>query len=246
VGERVIVGRVGRAHGVRGDVTLEVRTDVPERRFAVGARLLTDPAGPAVGASLVVAASRWHSGRLLVRFDGVVDRSGAEALRGAVLTIDVDEAGEPGSPGEDAELWWDRDLVGLRARTPGGAEIGTVVDVVHTPAGDLLALGAPDGREHLVPFVREIVPTVEVAAGTVVVDPPPGLLDLGGQRPGAYGDHSGTRRVAKRSDGLRVAASGVSAGSATGFLRDPRSGSRRSAIWEVREARLPGSLGATG
>jgi 16S rRNA processing protein RimM len=180
VGERVVVGRVGRVHGVRGDTAVEVRTDVPERRFAAGARLLTDPAGPAGGAPLVVAASRWHSGRLLVRFDGVADRVAAAALRGAVLTIDADEAGDPGEPGGDDEVWWDRDLVGLHASTPGGARLGTVVDVVHTPAGDLLALRAPDGREHLVPFVREIVPTVEVAAGTVVVDPPPGLLDLGG------------------------------------------------------------------
>jgi 16S rRNA processing protein RimM len=115
---------------------------------------------------------------LLVRFDGVVDREGAEALRGLVLTIDADEAGDAGGPEGDDEAWWDRDLVGLRARTPDGTEIGKVVDVVHTPAGDLLAIGTPDGREHLVPFVREIVPTVAVGAGTVVIDPPPGLLDL--------------------------------------------------------------------
>jgi 16S rRNA processing protein RimM len=175
VGEAVVVGRVGRPHGVRGDVTVELHTDIPDRRFAVGAHLGTTPPRPA---PLVVAASRWHSGRLLVRFSGVGDRDAAEALRGLFLTIDADDAGDAGGPDEDAETWWDRDLVGLHARTPDGVEIGTVVGVVHAPAGDLLAIGDPDGREHLVPFVREIVPRVEVGAGTVVVDPPPGLLDL--------------------------------------------------------------------
>ncbi len=175
MGEAVVVGRVGRPHGIRGDVTIELHTDTPDRRFAPGAQLGTEPARPT---PLVVAASRWHSGRLLVRFAGVDDRSAAEALRGLFLTIDADDAGGPGVPGDDAETWWDRDLVGLRARTPHGVEIGTVVGVVHAPAGDLLAIAAPDGCEHLVPFVQEIVPTVEVDTGIMIVDPPPGLLDL--------------------------------------------------------------------
>jgi 16S rRNA processing protein RimM len=187
VGEAVVVGRVGRPHGVRGDVTVEVHTDSPERRFAPGARFGFDAGsaglGPARPGPLVVAASRWHSGRLLLRFAGVDDRDAAEALRGLVLTIDADDAGDAAGPDADAgtpdaDTWWDRDLVGLRARTPQGMEIGTVAGIVHAPAGDLLAIESPDGFEHLVPFVREIVPTVEVSAGIVIVDPPPGLLDL--------------------------------------------------------------------
>jgi 16S rRNA processing protein RimM len=170
------VGRIGRPHGIRGNVTIDVRTDLPERRFAVGGVL--DRAGG--GPTLVVADARWHAGRLLVRFAGVDDRAAAEALRGTVLTIDADQAGGAADDGDEADgdLWWDRDLVGLHAVTADGNPLGEVTDVVHTPAGDLLAIGRPGGGEHLVPFVRDIVPTVDPAARRVVVDPPPGLLDL--------------------------------------------------------------------
>lgn len=176
MGEPVIVGRVGRPHGIRGEVTIDVRTDLPERRFAAGAVL--DRAE--TGGTLVVARSRWHAGRLLVLFEGVDGRDGAEALRGTLLAIDSDASGPAVDPdeGADDDLWWDRELVGLRARTSSGTVIGEVVDVIHSPAGELLAIGRPGGGEHLVPFVREIVPTVDPQAGHIVVDPPPGLLDL--------------------------------------------------------------------
>ncbi|MBX6388403.1 MAG: ribosome maturation factor RimM [Frankia sp.] len=178
MGEPIVVGRIGKAHGIRGDVTVEVRTDVPELRFAPGSRLDRSGGGP----SLVVAGSRWHSGRMLVRFDGVADRTAAEALRGVVLTIDSDRAGDPSAGVEtddaDGDYWWDRDLVGLRALTTDGRLVGEVTDVVHTPAGELLAIGRPGGGEHLVPFVRDIVPTVDPAGGRLVIDPPSGLLDL--------------------------------------------------------------------
>ncbi|MBL7497027.1 ribosome maturation factor RimM [Frankia sp. CNm7] len=177
MGEAIVVGRIGKAHGVRGDVTVDVRTDVPERRFASGERLARSGGGP----ELVVADARWHSGRLLVRFEGIADRNAAESLRGVVLTIDADRAGDPADPDEpdaDGELWWDRDLIGLRALTPDGQLLGEVADVVHTAAGELLAIRKPAGGEHLVPFVRDIVPTVDPPGGRVVVDAPPGLLDL--------------------------------------------------------------------
>lgn len=178
MGEPIVVGRIGKAHGIRGDVTVEVRTDVPELRFAPGSKLDRSDGGP----SLVVAGSRWHSGRMLVRFDGVADRTAAEALRGVVLTIDSDRAGDPSAGVEtddaDGDYWWDRDLVGLRALTTDGRLVGEVTDVVHTPAGELLAIGRPGGGEHLVPFVRDIVPTVDPAGGRLVIDPPSGLLDL--------------------------------------------------------------------
>jgi len=180
MGEPIVVGRVGKPHGVRGDVTVEVRTDVPDRRFAAGEKLDRSGGGP----GLVVEDARWHSGRLLVRFSGVADRNGAESLRGVVLTIDAERAGDAGDPdeadegGEGGEFWWDRDLVGLRAVTPDGSPLGAVTDVVHTAAGELLAIGRPGGGEHLVPFVRDIVPTVDRAGGLLVVDAPPGLLDL--------------------------------------------------------------------
>lgn len=153
---------------------MQVRTDVPERRFAVGSVLYTDhPDVP----TLTVAASRPHSGRLLVTFEEVALRDVAEALQGSLLLIDVDQAG-PAADAEDAEAWWDSDLIGLRARTVDGVELGPVTDVVHGPGGDLLAITREGGRELLVPFVHDIVPTVDPAAGTLVIDPPPGLLEL--------------------------------------------------------------------
>ena len=179
--DTIVVGRLGRPHGVRGDVTVDVRTDVPERRFAPGARLRTDRPG---GAGLVVSAARWHAGTLLVHFEGVDDRTAAETLRGLTVAIDAADAGDPDDAESDAdgaagEMYWDRDLVGLRASTVGGEAVGVVADVVHTPAGELLAIERPDGREVLVPFVRDIVPVVEPAQGRLVIDPPDGLLELG-------------------------------------------------------------------
>jgi 16S rRNA processing protein RimM len=169
-----VVGHVSRAHGVRGEVSVQVRTDVPERRFAVGNVLYTDhPDVP----TLTVAASRPHSGRLLVTFEEVVLRDVAEALQGSLLLIDVDQAGPAAEP-DEPETWWDSDLIGLRARTVEGIELGPVTDVVHGPGGDLLSITRDDGRELLVPFVHDIVPTVDPAAGALVIDPPPGLLEL--------------------------------------------------------------------
>jgi 16S rRNA processing protein RimM len=158
-------------------VSVQVRTDVPERRFAVGSVLYTDhPEVPA----LTVAASRPHSGRLLVTFEEVHLRDVAEALRGTLLLIDADQAGpavDPGAP-DVQEAWWDSDLVGLVASTVDGLRLGPVIDVVHGPGGDLLTIAREDGRELLVPFVHDIVPIVDPGAGILVVDPPPGLLEL--------------------------------------------------------------------
>ncbi|WP_067964977.1 ribosome maturation factor RimM [Nocardiopsis trehalosi] len=168
---RLVVGRVGRAHGIRGEVAVDVRTDDPTARFAAGARLLTDPAsaGP-----LTVKTVRTHSGRLLVRFAAVADRDAAEALRGTTLL--VDSADIP--PVDDPDEFHDHELIGLRAVTPDGADIGVVADVLHN-AQDVLVITGTSGAEVLVPFVRALVPDVDPGAGRLVVDPPPGLLDLG-------------------------------------------------------------------
>jgi 16S rRNA processing protein RimM len=170
----VVVGHVARAHGIRGEVAVEVRTDVPDRRFAVGNVLHTDhPDAP----MLTVAATRPHAGRLLVTFAEVLTRDVAEVLKGTVLLIDADAIGPVGD-GDDADTWWDSDLIGLSARTVDGTLLGPVTDVVHGSGGDLLAIAREDGRELLVPFVHDIVPTVDPAEGVLVVDPPPGLLEL--------------------------------------------------------------------
>jgi len=168
---RLTVGRIARAHGVGGEVAVDVRTDDPDGRFAVGQVLETDPAerGP-----LTVERTRWHSGRLLVRFEQVPDRTAAEALRGTSLVADSSTSAAPA----DDEEFWDHDLVGLRAETATGDVLGTVEDVLHPPGAPLLAVRRPDGAELLVPFVRAIVPTVDLSAGRLLVTPPDGLLEL--------------------------------------------------------------------
>jgi len=168
---QVVIGRIGKAHGIRGEVTVEVRTDDPEGRFATEAVLTTDrPERP----SLVVERSRPHHGRLLVQFEGVPDRNAAELLRGILLSVDVSDDDEIDDPDE----FYDHQLVGLSAVHVDGTAIGEVVDVVHLPASVLLALRTPEGREILVPFVVSIVPEVDLEASRVLVDPPPGLLEL--------------------------------------------------------------------
>ena len=168
---QLVVGRVGRAHGIAGEVAVEVRTDSPEVRFADGAVVETDPAerGP-----LTVRRTRWHSGRLLVSFEGVADRTAAEALRGTLLV--ADSATSPRA--EDPDEFWDHDLEGLVAVTVTGTVLGTVEQVTHPPGSDLLVIRAGDGGELLVPFVRAIVPEVDLTGRRIVVDPPDGLLEL--------------------------------------------------------------------
>jgi 16S rRNA processing protein RimM len=165
----LVVGRIGRPHGVRGEVSVDVRTDDPERRYAAGVALTADPSRQA----LTVVRSRWHHGRLLVLFEGSADRFDAEALRGQLLVVDSATAGET-APGE----YWDHQLVGLAAVHVDGTRIGEVVEVIHVPGSELLAVRRPDGAEVLIPFVEAIVPTVDLDAGHVVVDPPEGLLEI--------------------------------------------------------------------
>ena len=162
-----VVGRIGKPHGLRGEVAVQVRTDFPEQRFVIGAQLSAD-----TGRTLTVQAVRPHGGALLVRFTGVADRDAAAQLAGLVLTADVTALPELDDPDE----FYDHQLEGLAAVGPDGALLGTVREVVHAPASDLLVLQTGHG-EALVPFVREIVPQVDLAGRRVVVDPPPGLLD---------------------------------------------------------------------
>lgn len=165
---KLTVGRVGRAHGIRGDVAVDVRTDDPDVRFAVGATLDTDAGEP-----LTIAARRYHAGRLIVRFTGVGDRTAAEELRGRALYVDATEA----LTSQDPDEFHDAELLGLTVFTVDGDELGEVTDVLHH-SQDLLVVETVDGREMLIPFVRDIVPTVDPAQRRLVVDPPPGLLEL--------------------------------------------------------------------
>jgi len=166
---RVVVGRIGKAHGIRGDVTIEVRTDEPERRFVPGATLLVQHDAHA---PLVIADARDHSGRLLLKLQGVDDRNAAEALRGLILEVDVD----PDELPEEDDEYYDRQLIGLSARTKDGLELGTITDIVHLPGQDLLAVHSEYFGEVLVPFVQEIVTDVDLLEGVVTMDPPGGLF----------------------------------------------------------------------
>jgi 16S rRNA processing protein RimM len=169
---RLVVARVGRAHGIRGEMTVEVRTDAPGERFVPGAVLHVTGGPPSAGVPVLTLASvRDHNGTLLLAFHEVRDRTAAEALRGALLEADV-----PDQVDED-DAWYDHQLVGLRVLDPDGGPLGEVVAVEHPPAQDLLVVRRPDGARRLVPFVAALVPSVDVGAGVVVVDAPPGLLD---------------------------------------------------------------------
>jgi 16S rRNA processing protein RimM len=169
---QLVVGRISRPHGVRGELAVEVRTDDPGLRLAAGAVLATEPAaaGP-----LTATSARWHSGRLLMSFAGVTDRTGADELRGVLLVVDSAELEDVADP----EEFRDHQLIGLDVIGPEGEHIGEVADVLHHGQDLLVIAGAGKraGTEIMVPFVAELVPEVDLAAGRLVIDPPAGLLD---------------------------------------------------------------------
>jgi 16S rRNA processing protein RimM len=169
---QLVVGRISRPHGVRGELAVEVRTDDPELRLTTGAVLATDPAaaGP-----LTIASTRWHQGRLLVQFEGLNDRDDADELRGVLLVIDSADLEDVADPDE----FRDHQLIGLAVLTMEGERVGEVTDVLHH-GQDLLVVagnGERAGTEIMIPFVSAIVPDVDVSAGQLRIDPPPGLLD---------------------------------------------------------------------
>jgi 16S rRNA processing protein RimM len=168
------VGRVVKAHGVTGKVVVEVRTDSPESRFAPGA-VLRAKGSDGLERRYAVDEAREHGGRLLVRLAGVADRDAADALRGSLFVIDSTEL----PPIDEPDTYYDHQLEGLRVFTTAGAGIGVVGEVLHTPAGELLAVRRDDGGELLVPFVGAIVTAVSLDSGTIEIDPPAGLLELG-------------------------------------------------------------------
>ncbi|MFJ3931185.1 ribosome maturation factor RimM [Streptomyces sp. NPDC090029] len=167
---QLVVARIGRAHGIKGEVTVEVRTDEPELRLGPGAVLATDP--PAAG-PLTIATGRVHSGRLLLRFEGVRDRTAAEALRNALLIAEVDPQELP----EDPDEYYDHQLMDLDVVLTDGTPIGRVTEISHLPSQDLFIVERPDGSEVMIPFVEQIVTEIDLEEQRAVVDPPPGLLD---------------------------------------------------------------------
>jgi 16S rRNA processing protein RimM len=170
----LVAGRVVKAHGITGELVVDVRTDDPEQRFAPGTRLRLKPRGPGETREVQVESARPHGARMLVRLSGVLDRDTADALRGSLFI--VDSADLP--PIDDPDEFYDHQLEGLAVRTVDGAQIGTVAEVLHTAAGELLSVRTPEGAEVLVPFVSAMVTSVSLAEGIVEIDPPDGLLDL--------------------------------------------------------------------
>lgn len=170
------VGRLTKPHGLKGGIKIELYTDNPELRFVPGAvfHLQVPEASPWFGRSIRIRELRWFNGAPVAFFDEVPDRTGAESIVRAILWID--EAAV--EAGEEENAWYDHQLVGLEVRsgTVDGAVLGTLTEVQHLPAQDLLAVKTPGGTV-LVPFVEAIVPEVDMVAGVVIVTPPPGLFD---------------------------------------------------------------------
>jgi 16S rRNA processing protein RimM len=173
----LVVGRIVRAHGILGEVVIDVRTDDPAERFVPGSVLVTDPGRrvvPGLPPTLTIETIRPHQGRLLVVFDGVYDRDIAESLRGVLLCVNSEDVPASADPDEFSDF----QLVGLAAETPDGERLGEVVRIEHAAGSELLVLRRPDGGNALVPFVKAIVPEVDLAGGRLVVTPPEGLFDL--------------------------------------------------------------------
>jgi 16S rRNA processing protein RimM len=170
---QLTVGRVVKAHGVTGEIVVEVRTDDPEMRFAPGT-ILRAKASDHRERNYIVEAVRPHGSRLLLRLAEVADRDAADALRGSLFVIDSQDL----PPIDEPDTYYDHQLEGLLVRTTAGRDIGTVADVLHTAAGELLAVNRADAGELLVPFVNAIVTSVSLDSGVVEIDPPEGLLEL--------------------------------------------------------------------
>ncbi|TSE00136.1 ribosome maturation factor RimM [Skermania sp. ID1734] len=168
----LVVGRVAKSHGVRGELVVEIRTDEPEQRFVVGTTMRARMPRSAQINEYVIESVREHSGRLLLTLHGITDRNAADALRGALFVIDSADL----PPSDDPDEFYDHELEGMTVRLGDGTEVGTVTEVLHSAAGELLSVHTHGDREVLIPFVTAIVPVVSRTDG-IVIDPPEGLLE---------------------------------------------------------------------
>lgn len=172
----LLIGRVVKSHGVKGEVAVEVTTDDPDIRYAVGEVLRGRQAGKEL--ELTIKSVRPHQQRLLVTFEEIPSRTEADSLRGMQFFAAPLEREEDADPDE----FYDHELIGLRVLRDNGdgnepEEIGSVTGVMHTPARQILEVDY-NGKTVLVPFVIDIVPEVDLDAGTATITPPEGLLDL--------------------------------------------------------------------
>ncbi|ATG55395.1 16S rRNA processing protein RimM [Brachybacterium ginsengisoli] len=168
----VIIATIGRAHGLRGEVALVLRTDQPEERLQIGTVFEVEAGGRR--RSLTIQSTRVQQDRWYLRFEEVADRSDAESLRGIDLEVEVDAEQEAD---EDPDAWYLSQLKGLPVRHVDGRELGTVIGIDHYPAQDLLVVRTTDRRRVQLPFVEQLVPEVDLEAGVVIADPPGGMFD---------------------------------------------------------------------
>jgi 16S rRNA processing protein RimM len=172
---RLLVARIGKPHGLHGEVTVQTHTDDPQARFATGTTYETQAApGSGVPRLLTLRTARLHRETWLLGFEEIPDRTGAESLRGTRLFIDAAAVVTQ----EEDDAWYEDELVGLTAVAPSGAVLGEVTGLRTGAAQDQLVLRLTGGSQALVPFVEAIVPEVDIEGGRVVVDAPPGLLEL--------------------------------------------------------------------
>ncbi|MGD9620542.1 MAG: ribosome maturation factor RimM [Mycolicibacterium sp.] len=182
----LVIGRVVKAHGVTGEVTVEIRTDDPASRFAPGCTIrgrarrggpfrdVEDHSAEESERDFLIESARPHGDRLLIRLAGVADRDSADRLRGTLFVVDTADL----PPIEDPDEFYDHQLEGMAVSTDDGERVGTVAEVLHTAAGELLAVHDEGGAEILVPFVSAIVTSVSLADRAIVIAPPDGLLEL--------------------------------------------------------------------
>ncbi|QYF91291.1 ribosome maturation factor RimM [Arthrobacter sp. PAMC25284] len=180
------VARIGKPHGIRGEVTVQVLTDAPGDRFVPGTEFIVEPAtaGP-----LTVLSARWNKDILLLAFEELETRNEAETVRGAKLFIETEEIDE-----DDDEGWYEHELEGLDVRV-GDAVVGKVTGLRTLPVQDLLVVTTTDGTEILIPFVEQIVPEVNVGEKFILVTPPPGLFEVNAE------ESSGAASSAKDAEG---------------------------------------------
>lgn len=163
---QLVVGRIGRAHGVLGEATIEVRTDVPEQRFIVGGKLTTSS-----GQELTIKSARWHNQILLLSFEGISDRDQIESLKDELISSEVDFSNL--APGE----YHYQQLLGAKVFLQNGELVGNVTEIVALPGQDLLAVDHL-GREVLIPMVKAIITNIDITNKKIEINPPEGLLDV--------------------------------------------------------------------
>jgi 16S rRNA processing protein RimM len=166
---QVVVGRLGRPHGVKGEINVEVLTDEPEKRFLKGIKLTLQNQNK----ELTVASARVHTKKLLVTFEEISDRNLAEDLKGCYLVVELDNSEIP----QAGDAFYEDQLIGLTAVSQNDEVLGEVIEVIYRTAQDLLVIKTLDNREILVPFVDEIVPKVDLTQKRIVLNPPKGLFD---------------------------------------------------------------------